>query len=64
MKKASTEYFFNAAMEFITVTVTEDYIPKEGKSMKLAFNQDCWRTKKETINLLKSIIEQLNNSEL
>ena len=64
MKKASTEYFINFPMELITVTVQEDYIPKEGKSMKLAFNQDCWRTKKETIKLLKSIIEQLNNIEL
>ena len=64
MKKASTEYFFNVAMEFITVTVQEDYIPKEGNSMQLRFNQDYWRNKKETINLLKSIIEQLNNSEL
>lgn len=63
MKKATTEYFINSNTDTITVTVQEDYIGKNGKSMQLRFNQDCWRTKKETINLLQSIIEQLNQFE-
>jgi hypothetical protein len=64
MKKATTEYFINTPMELITVTVQEDYIPKEGKSMQLKFNQEVWRTKEETIKLLNTIIDQLNNFDL
>ena len=61
MKKSNTEYYLQDSLDDVKFIVNEDFVQnkKEGKMIRLVFNQERWRSKSDTLKMLSLIVDEL-----